>query len=56
MKPEGVYVIAQSNAGLPKFVNKEIHYDGTPEIMGEYAQKMRGLGVNYHRRVLRKHA
>ena len=46
VKPEGVHIVAQSNAGLPKFVNKEIHYDGTPEIMGEYAQKMRGLGVS----------
>ena len=46
VKPEGVHIIAQSNAGLPKFVNKEIQYDGTPEIMGEYAQKMRGLGVS----------
>lgn len=47
VKPQGVYLIAQSNAGLPKWENKEVHYDGTPEVMGEYATKMRALGVNY---------
>ena len=47
VKPQGVYLIAQSNAGLPKWQNKEIHYDGTPEVMAEYATKMRALGVNY---------
>jgi len=46
VKPEGVHIIAQSNAGLPKMVDNEIHYDATPEIMGEYALKMRELGVN----------
>ena len=45
VKPEDVHIIAQSNAGLPKIVDGEIHYDGTPEIMGEYALKMRELGV-----------
>ena len=46
VKPEDVHIIAQSNAGLPKMVDEEIHYDGTPEIMGEYALKMRELGVS----------
>lgn len=46
VKPEGVHIIAQSNAGLPRFVDNEIHYDGTPEIMGDYALKMRDLGVD----------
>lgn len=46
-KPAGVYLIAQSNAGLPKWENKQVHYDGTPEVMAEYATKMRALGVNY---------
>lgn len=45
-KPQGVYLIAQSNAGLPKWVNKEVHYDGSPEVMADYALKMRALGVN----------
>lgn len=47
VKPAGVFLIAQSNAGLPKWSNKQIHYDGTPEVMADYALKMRALGVNY---------
>ena len=46
-KPAGVYLIAQSNAGLPKYLDKQISYDGTPEVMAGYALKMRALGVNY---------
>jgi 5-methyltetrahydrofolate--homocysteine methyltransferase len=45
-KPPGVFLIAQSNAGLPKWTGKEIHYDGTPEVMADYALKMRALGVS----------
>ncbi len=52
VKPPDVYLIAQSNAGLPKWEKGEtpeghIHYDGTPEVMAEYARKMRDLGVSY---------
>jgi 5-methyltetrahydrofolate--homocysteine methyltransferase len=46
-KPADVYLITQSNAGLPKYVDKKIHYDGTPEVMAEYACKMKALGVSY---------
>lgn len=45
-KPANVFLIAQSNAGLPKWKNKEVSYDGSPEVMAEYALKMRALGVN----------
>lgn len=31
-------VIAKGNAGIPKYVEGHIHYDGTPELMGEYAK------------------
>lgn len=47
VKPQGVYLVAQSNAGLPKWENKQVHYDGTPEVMADYAVKMRALGVNF---------
>ena len=47
VKPADVYLIAQSNAGLPKYEQKKIHYDGTPEVMGEYALKMTALGVSF---------
>ena len=46
-RPEGVYLIAQSNAGLPKWIDKKVAYDGTPEVMSQYAEKMRTLGVDY---------
>ncbi len=49
LKPSDVYLIAQSNAGLPKYNSdtKQITYDGTPEVMAAYALKMRELGVSY---------
>ncbi|PIE15746.1 MAG: methionine synthase I [Rhodobacterales bacterium] len=30
-------IIAKGNAGIPKFVDGHIHYDGTPELMSKYA-------------------
>lgn len=45
-RPEGVYLVAQSNAGLPRDMNGATVYDGTPEVMAAYARRMRGLGVN----------
>ena len=46
-RPSGMYLIAQSNAGLPKYQDKKIHYDGTPQVMAEYAIKMKEMGINY---------
>jgi 5-methyltetrahydrofolate--homocysteine methyltransferase len=42
--PEGI-LVAKANAGLPKRVNKEIVYDGTPQVMAEYACRARELGA-----------
>jgi 5-methyltetrahydrofolate--homocysteine methyltransferase len=49
VKPADVHLIAQSNAGLPKYspADKKITYDGTPEVMAAYARKMREMGVRY---------
>ncbi len=47
VRPEGVYLIAQSNAGLPKWVDDDVHYDGTPAVMSDYALDMAAMGVNY---------
>ncbi len=47
VKPDDVFLIAQSNAGLPKYDRGVIRYDGTPEVMAEYALKMRALGITY---------
>jgi len=30
-------IISKGNAGIPKFVDGHIHYDGTPELMAKYA-------------------
>ncbi|NPA90338.1 MAG: betaine--homocysteine S-methyltransferase [Chloroflexi bacterium] len=47
-KPEDVILIAQSNAGVPRWQKGgEIVYDGTPEVMAEYARRVRDLGVRY---------
>lgn len=45
-RPEGVFIIAQSNAGLPILVGAEFEYQGTPEEMGLFAKEMQGIGVN----------
>jgi 5-methyltetrahydrofolate--homocysteine methyltransferase len=46
-RPEGVYLLAQSNAGLPHDEDGETVFDGTPEVMAEHAVKMMRMGVNY---------
>lgn len=38
-------LIAKGNAGIPKFHEGHIHYDGTPELMGEYAVMARNCGA-----------
>ena len=38
-------IIAKGNAGIPKYVDGHIHYDGTPELMGEYAVMARNSGA-----------
>jgi 5-methyltetrahydrofolate--homocysteine methyltransferase len=45
-RPEGVFLMAQSNAGLPHEVDGRMAYDGTPEVMAAYARRMQALGVN----------
>ncbi len=38
-------IIAKSNAGIPKYVNGVIEYDGTPELMAQYACLARDAGA-----------
>ncbi|MFZ8940816.1 MAG: betaine--homocysteine S-methyltransferase, partial [Gemmobacter sp.] len=38
-------VVAKGNAGIPKYHDGHIHYDGTPELMAEYAVLARDAGV-----------
>lgn len=44
-RPDGVFLMAQSNAGLPRAVGAEFRYDGTPEVMADWAVRMRDVGV-----------
>ena len=39
-------IIAKGNAGIPKYVDGHIHYDGTPELMGTYAVMARNCGAS----------
>ena len=38
-------IIAKGNAGIPKYVDGHIHYDGTPDLMAEYAVLARDCGA-----------
>lgn len=38
-------IIAKANAGIPKYVDGQIHYDGTPELMAKYAVLARDAGA-----------
>ena len=37
--------VAKSNAGIPKYEDGHLYYDGTPEVMAEYAVKVRNYGA-----------
>jgi 5-methyltetrahydrofolate--homocysteine methyltransferase len=39
-------IIAKGNAGIPKYVDGHIHYDGTPELMAQYAVMARNCGAS----------
>ncbi len=38
-------IIAKGNAGIPKYVDGHIHYDGTPTLMADYAVLARDSGA-----------
>ena len=39
-------IISKGNAGIPKYVEGHIHYDGTPELMARYAVMARNAGAS----------
>lgn len=45
-RPQGTFLVTQSNAGLPQLVGGEFVYTGTPEEMGAFAAEMRALGID----------
>ena len=38
-------LVAKANCGIPQFVDGEIQYSGTPELMAEYARLARDCGA-----------
>ncbi|KAA9009798.1 betaine--homocysteine S-methyltransferase [Histidinibacterium aquaticum] len=38
-------IVAKGNAGIPKYVDGHIHYNGTPELMADYAVMARDAGA-----------
>ncbi len=41
----GIPIVAKGNAGIPKYVEGEIVYDGTPALMADYAELARNAGA-----------
>jgi 5-methyltetrahydrofolate--homocysteine methyltransferase len=41
----GDVLVAKSNCGIPEYVDGEIQYSGTPELMADYARLCRDAGV-----------
>ncbi|WP_193368224.1 betaine--homocysteine S-methyltransferase [Pelagibius marinus] len=44
-KAEGDVLVAKSNCGIPQYVDGEIEYSGTPELMADYARLALDAGV-----------
>jgi 5-methyltetrahydrofolate--homocysteine methyltransferase len=38
-------IVAKSNAGIPKWHDNQLTYDGTPEVMADYALQVQELGA-----------
>ncbi|MCY3880417.1 MAG: betaine--homocysteine S-methyltransferase [Rhodobacteraceae bacterium] len=39
-------IIAKANAGIPKYTDGRIHYDGTPDLMADFAELSRNAGAS----------
>ena len=45
-RPDGLLLIAQSNAGLPQLVGDQFEYDADPAQMAEHARRLRAAGAD----------
>lgn len=45
-RPEGLLLVAQSNAGLPQVVGDHFEYDASPDDMARHAVELRDLGID----------
>lgn len=39
-------LVSKSNAGIPQYIDGELHYNGTPEVMARHAVKVRDFGAS----------
>jgi methionine synthase I (cobalamin-dependent) len=46
VRPDGLLLIAQSNAGLPQLKGDHFEYDSEPAQMAEHARRLREVGVD----------
>jgi 5-methyltetrahydrofolate--homocysteine methyltransferase len=46
VRPDGLRLVAQSNAGLPVLVGDHFAYDKSPDDMAEHARRLRAAGVD----------
>jgi len=46
VRPEGLLLVAQSNAGLPQVVGDHFEYDASPADMAAHAATLRKLGID----------
>ncbi len=45
-RPEGLLLVAQSNAGLPQVVGDHFEYDRSPDDLAAHAKALRALGID----------
>jgi 5-methyltetrahydrofolate--homocysteine methyltransferase len=45
-RPSGLFLVAQSNAGLPHVVGDHFEYDATPGDLALHADRLAGLGID----------
>jgi 5-methyltetrahydrofolate--homocysteine methyltransferase len=45
-RPEGLLLVAQSNAGLPQVVGDHFEYDKSPADLAEHAQALHSIGID----------
>jgi 5-methyltetrahydrofolate--homocysteine methyltransferase len=46
VRPDGLLLVAQSNAGLPHLVGDRFEYDASPDDMAAHAQRLTELGID----------
>lgn len=46
VRPEGLLLVAQSNAGLPQVVGDHFEYDASPADLAEHARDLHKLGID----------